>query len=121
MNLRRLRPDVVDKAVPHGLIGTYLLGTKTKNGTFVPQYVGRSDVDLRRRLLQHAEAGGFEWFALMPAETIFEAYQVECRGWHLFTRLANAIHPGAPRNLPYKCPYCIARMEFAEYLRRVNQ
>ena len=45
--------------------------------------MGRDDVDLRQRLLQHArEAGENALFGWIRAENAHDAYRLECYLWH---------------------------------------
>lgn len=101
-----------------GAIGTYFLG-KIKDS--VPQYVGRSDTDLRRRLLQHLSAGRFDWFAASLTQTANGAFYLECRGWHSLRGLGirNLIHPASPAGLPIRCPFCdfVEAMAIVKYVR----
>jgi hypothetical protein len=46
---------------------------------------------------------------------------MECREWHRFFKLGNAIHPDAPKNLPYICPYCNGSKEIKAGIRRLTK
>ena len=46
-------------------------------------YVGRSDRNLRARLLNHQKTGKYEYFRFTTAKNSIEAFDEECRGWHL--------------------------------------
>ena len=61
--------------------GNYELG----NGEKTVIYFGRSDSDLRARLLTHhnEKKGNFEFFRFETAKNTVEAYHEECRLWHL--------------------------------------
>jgi|TARA_Y100000310_G_C20683511_1_gene817540 hypothetical protein len=120
MELLKLCKPVVDGIVSNGLVGVYCLGEKSPKGFHVG-YVGRSDTDLRRRLLQHVQSGKFSYFYFVQTETIFDAFRIECREWHRFFELGNAIHPDAPKNLPYICPYCNGSKEIKSGLRRLSK
>ena len=87
-------------------IGNYWLGKFLDNGIFLADYVGRSDTCLQSRLLDHV-GGGDEAFIARSTESVKEAYEIECREWHMVSMdLRNEVHPRAPRHLPYTCPYC---------------
>ena len=77
----RLTEANVARTVPPAQPGIYFLKSVTA-GQLVER-VGRDDVDLRQRVLQHAREGGenvlFGWIA---AASAVEAYQLECYLWH---------------------------------------
>lgn len=116
MEIRNLTEDSVRAEVERRIPGSYSLG-RFKKGRPLVLYVGRSDLDLRRRLLQHARTRRFQWYTFEPTLTIFEAFRLECRGWHYYSSIINTIHPDAPAGLPYLCPYCLAGRELTEGLR----
>jgi hypothetical protein len=100
--LLQLRPWLVRAVVPAGLLGTYVLHRDVE-----PYYVGRSDTDLRRRLLQHCEAGLANYFSYDVHRSPQTAFDVECSLFHALAGvLANAIHPGAPDRSGARCPFC---------------
>ena len=98
----------VTHAIERRSIGNYWLGRFLHNGAFFARYVGRSDTCLQRRLLEHAADRKHDAFVVREAPTVKEAYEIECREWHMMgcERLANSIHPRVPRHLNYSCPYC---------------
>ncbi len=120
MNILNLCKPVVDRSVSKNSVGVYCLGKKTPKG-FCVGYVGRSDTNLKRRLLQHVQNGKFSQFYFIPTKTIFDAFRMECREWHRFFELSNVIHPDAPKNLPYICPYCNGSEEIKAGLRRLTK
>ena len=92
-------------------IANYALGYKNDKGTFIVQYVGRSDTDLRRRLIKHITDGEkFEYFKFSYAKNVESAFKEECRNYHDFgenEKLINEIHPDRPENRDdLTCPYC---------------
>ena len=104
--LMQLRPWLVRAVVPAGLLGTYVLHRDAE-----PFYVGRSDIDLRGRLLQHCAAGLADYFSYDVHRTAQTAFDVECSLWHaLAGPLANAIHPDAPDGSGARCPFCPAQL-----------
>lgn len=106
MEYYNLEQDTVRRFVPDDVAGTYCLGWILDDGNFYAGYVGRSDTDLKRRLLQHTYTGAFPAFRFVPAATIYDAYVMECSAYHLTEGMLNRVHPRAPRRLPYKCPVC---------------
>ncbi len=120
MESHKLTEAMVRALVPARVSGVYTLG-RYADAQPVVVYVGRSDLDLRRRLLSHARAGEFDWFSFTVTRSIFEAFRLECCGWHLYSSICNMIHPDAPARLPYRCPYCIAGREIAEGLAGRNR
>lgn len=101
--LMRLRPWLVRAAVPAGLRGTYVLHRDDAQ----PFYVGRSDTDLRRRLLQHCAAGLADYFTYDVHLTAQVAFDVECSLFHALSGpLANVIHPDAPDGSGARCAFC---------------
>lgn len=86
--------------------GNYALGYLNKNNEFVVQYVGRSDSDVRGRLLQHIDEG-YEAFKFSYATSPKAAFEKECKNYHDFEPRNNKIHPDRPSNSKsWKYPYC---------------
>lgn len=97
----------VSLLVPHS-IGAYVLGYKNQQGSFVVQYVGRSDTDINARLLQHLEEGYLS-FKFQQLSTIYDAFCKECNLYHDFGEnklLKNKEHPDRPVGTNYLCPRC---------------
>ncbi len=116
MQKKPLNRTNVTNTIERNVVGNYWLGNYLPNGIFLAQYVGRSDKCLQKRLLNHVSKDKFEAFSFREAGSIKEAYEVECREWHMLgRRLSNVLHPRTPRHLPYPCPYCgfISRLELA--------
>lgn len=99
--LYRLVPWLVRAVVPDGLPGNYTL---FKGGTAT--YVGRSDTDLRRRLVGHARAERAEFFDFEPTSRVRAAFLTECASYHAITGLRNVIHPATPSGSDERCPFC---------------
>ena len=78
----RLTEANVARTVPPRSPGVYFLKIVGPQGS-VAERVGRDDVDLRQRLLQHAREGNlnvlFGWILALDAH---EAYRLECYLWH---------------------------------------
>jgi hypothetical protein len=105
----QLAPWVIRALIPPAVLGVYLLGEPSSAGRFVFQYVGRSDTDLRRRLLQHCSAASALFFRHVLCIDRLTAFRMECYFWHAAEgehTVANLIHPAAPRGTDVSCPYC---------------
>jgi len=99
-----LEDIVIDLYVAVNQIGVYVLGN-TILGTFVPKYVGRSDVNLNGRLKDWV--GYYSQFKFGYYSTQKDAYSTECWIYHqLFPSLDNERHPDKPIGKDYKCPWC---------------
>jgi hypothetical protein len=112
MQEQTLNRETIAQAVARKQIGNYWLGNFDPAGGFIIHYVGRSDTCLQRRLMEHATKREYDIFVIRVAESIREAFDIECREWHLLKKLnqlRNLIHPDAPSGLPYSCPYCHAQ------------
>ena len=97
--------------------GAYILGSA--NGQAL--YVGRSDTDIRSRLLMHLAPsqhmvhfgnvsrgvyGGLEQFWFQYASYMYEAYYLECQWYHQFSPMHNQVHPVRPFGGAVRCPVC---------------
>lgn len=81
----------------------YILG----NSQGFPRYVGRSDDDVRSRLLAHARAGEYRFFVVEHKRDSTEAFLRECGLYHYFrNQIDNKIHPQRPARCGDNCPRC---------------
>jgi hypothetical protein len=104
--LYRLSPWLVRALIPSGLIGSYVLYSHTDAGVRI-QYVGRSDTDLRRRLVSHASRRLAAYFDYAVQHSAEHAYVMECASFHaLARRITNRVHPARPRGVRSPCPFC---------------
>lgn len=100
----------VDRYIPQGAPGNYALGYRNARGRFVMQYVGRSDGDLRAELklrldpTNNPEGKRFRRFKYCLATGAREAYEKECRDYHIWDPPYNTNHPAAPRGMACRCP-----------------
>lgn len=105
----KLDSKTVSATITKTSAGNYALGY-TRDETFYVKYVGRSDSDLRERLLTHASDGKYDRFKYSYATSPKAAFEKECQNFHDFggiTSLDNAIHPDRPSNSKdWKCPVC---------------
>lgn len=107
----RLTEANVARTVPPGTAGVYFLKSVGPGGIVVER-VGRDDVDIRQRLLQHAREGIENiLFGWMHAADANEAYQLECYLWHAqggaWASLEGDSHPQPAEPIPFLgCPDC---------------
>jgi len=107
----RLTETNVARTVPPGRPGVFFLKSVGADGE-IRERVGRDDVDLRQRLLQHARESGVNvLFGWMLAEDANEAYQLECYLWHAhggaWAAIAGDAHPVPAERIPFLgCPDC---------------
>jgi hypothetical protein len=96
--------EVVTKTSP----GNYALGYTTDDGTFIVQYVGRSDSDVNQELKARLNSK-YKKFKYSYATSPKAAFEKECHNYHDFggnEKLDNKIHPSRPDNTDWKCPVC---------------
>ncbi len=107
--------ESIDKAVTKESPGNYALGFTRKNGRFVPEYVGRSDSDVKAELKKKLDEktneeltkDKYSKFKFSYAKSATEAYKKECQNYHDFLdQLDNKIHPAKPKGTDLKCPVC---------------
>jgi len=107
----RLTESNVARTVPPGRPGVYFLKSVGSDGQ-VAERVGRDDLDLRQRLLQHARVGRQNvLFGWILAEDANEAYQLECYLWHAhggaWAGIEGDAHPAPCERIPFLgCPDC---------------
>jgi hypothetical protein len=93
---------LVRALIPHHLAGSYTLFDATG-----AVYAGRSDTDLRRRLITHARANRADYFDFDAHTGPAGAFLTECATYHAIgTGLQNTIHPAMPRGAADSCPFC---------------
>ena len=99
------------RTVPPQRPGVYFLKSVGPEG-LVAERVGRDDVDLRQRLLEHARrAEPNVLFGWMLAASADEAYRLECYLWHAqggaWASLEGDAHPQPADPIPFLgCPDC---------------
>lgn len=107
----RLTEANVARTVPPGRPGVFFLKSVGADGE-IRERVGRDDVDLRQRLLQHAREGRVNvLFGWLLAESANEAYQLECYLWHAhggaWAGIEGDAHPVPAERIPFLgCPDC---------------
>lgn len=96
--------EVVTKTLP----GNYALGYTKDNGTFIVQYVGRSDTNLNQELRSKL-GNSYKKFKYSYATSPKAAFEKECQNYHDFgasEKLSNRYHPDRPDDTNWKCPVC---------------
>ena len=107
----RLTESNVARTVPPAISGVFFLKVVARGGR-VSERVGRDDIDLRQRLLQHArQASENVLFGWMRAADANEAYRLECYLWHAqggaWARIEGDSHPTPAERIPFLgCPDC---------------
>lgn len=104
-----LDSETINEIITKTSAGNYALG-HTEDKTFYVQYVGRSDTDLKARLLTHASDKKYAEFKYSYATSPKAAFEKECQNFHDFggiSKLSNTIHPDRPSNSKdWECPVC---------------
>lgn len=98
----------IDKQVTKTSCGNYALGYVNNEGTFIVQYVGRSDENLNSRLKSWVDKG-YSKFKYSFATSPKSAFEKECNNFHDFggtDKLHNTVHPDRPNGSGWKCPRC---------------
>jgi hypothetical protein len=89
----RLTMQMIASVIPPRTKGVYVLFAADVDGRLECQYVGRSDTDLRRRLLRHPHRHASSHFLFEPCDTASEAYRSEVRAYRRFRPRLNLIQP----------------------------
>ena len=105
----KLNSDTVNKTITKTSAGNYALGY-TKDKTFYIKYIGRSDSDLKTRLLSHVASGKYDRFKYIYATSPKAAFENESAKIFMICgieKLDNDIHPDRPSNSKdWECPIC---------------
>lgn len=96
--------DKVASVVKPRRPGVFALGYKGDGGVFFVNYIGRSDSDLRERLLEFI--GSDVSFKFEVAASAQEAFMRECELFHAFRPRGNRMHPSRAPASEWKCPRC---------------
>jgi len=102
----KLTSEEVNSVVTDKSPGNYALGRKDEEGVFLVGYVGRSDSDVRDRLLQWVGKTNYPLFEYSYADSVKAAFEKECKNYHDFKPPKNDVHPARPDGTNWKCPYC---------------
>ena len=105
-----LNDDTVQEQVESEQPGNYALGYLNEEDSFILCYVGRSDDDLRQKLLNWV--GGiarYTHFEYSVAESSEQAFIKECHNYHDYggsDNLYNSNHPYRKDKTDWTCPRC---------------
>lgn len=80
--------------------GVYVLSRDGRTAA----YVGRSDGDVRNRLLQSSGQGRYTYFWFDYATSPMQAYKSECELYHTYNPPDNVVHPAVPSGMNWRCP-----------------
>lgn len=100
--------EKIDEFVTQISAGNYALGYVNAKGTFIVQYVGRSDSDVNAELKARLSSK-YKKFKYSYATSAKAAFEKECRNYHAFggkKELDNKNHPGRPDGTNWECPIC---------------
>jgi hypothetical protein len=101
-----LTHDDIHAVVLEGVPGVYVLGTANSETNLTPEYVGRDDSDLRRRLLRWAGEAPSSHFLFKHVTSPEEGYEEESRLYHQHEPGRNKIHPASPEGHELTCRHC---------------
>ncbi|MGW7314629.1 GIY-YIG nuclease family protein [Streptomyces sp. NPDC054865] len=100
------------------MVGSYVLYTSMG----LPRYVGRSDTDIRRRLLRHCTDQRGAYFTYDVHNNAVSAFDMECALFHaLSPQLTNRIHPDRPDFHETACVFCRPETQAARQFRDLQQ
>ena len=104
-----LKSSTIDKKVPKGIVGNFLLGESNhENNGFSVLSIGRSDIDLNEELKKYV--GDYKHFQFSYAFSKYDAFYLECTHYHIFKELAANVkdreHPEVPEDCNWFCPVC---------------
>lgn len=107
----KLDNETIDAIVTRtSCAGNYALERRHEKGSFIVNYVGRSDDDVKGRLKYWIERKPYyKRFKFSYASSAMAAFEKECKNYHDFgasEKLDNEIHPQRPEGTDWKCPIC---------------
>jgi hypothetical protein len=102
----KLDTGTINTKVTRKSPGNYALGEKNGNGTFTVGYVGRSDSDVRERLISWVDKTRRPLFKFSYATSAKAAFEKECNNYHDFNPSGNSSHPARPEGSNWRCPRC---------------
>lgn len=100
----RLSFDEIDAVVMRRSAGVYALGHTNAQGLFCISHIGRSDSDIRARLLDYIGSDMLFKFGYCSASQT--AFERECGLFHDFSPPGNRLHPDRPKGTRWRCPRC---------------
>lgn len=103
-----LKDEVVDaKLNKSWKNGNYAFGRINEKGSFLIDYIGRSDTNLCNEIKSRKTDPKFKnctHFEFSYAASEKEAFEKECTNYHEIKPPLNDIHPDKPNGKDYKCP-----------------
>lgn len=100
----RLTYDAICAALPEATPGVFALGYNGRGDVFYINYVGRSDSDVRKSLLDLIGSDlAFKYGLSSSAE---EAFIRECELFHALRPPGNRVHPVRAASTNWACPSC---------------
>jgi hypothetical protein len=104
-----LKSSTIDKKVPKGIVGNFLLGESNhENNGFSVLSIGRSDIDLNEELKKYV--GDYNHFQFSYAFSKYDAFYLECTHYHIFKEMSEDVkereHPEVPEGCNWFCPVC---------------
>ena len=90
----------ISQNINTGKVGAYILS----RGNEVAHYIGRSDADIKARLMQHLRDGIYKQFWFDITSSALEAFYLECEWYHKYNPPDNKTHPAVPPGAVWKCP-----------------
>lgn len=102
--LYALQAWLVRALIPEHMMGSYLLYRQER-----PSYAGRSDRNLRRRLIAHAYQARADYFDFDVHPNAVTAFHIECAHYHgLQGQTENQVHSASPWGFGSDCFICQA-------------
>ena len=112
-----LRDPVIDRVVesqeedsPSEVTGVFLLGHKSKSGTFIPDRMVRADHHLNQALHQWVGKWRYRYFKFERTPTSLEAFKLQCNLHHDThdgdPDHCDGHHPKPPKGKNWICPCC---------------
>jgi hypothetical protein len=102
----KLDKETIDREVTRTSPGNYALGRKNEKGTFLVDYVGRADSDVKARLKSWVGKTTRPLFKYSYESSAKAAFEKECENYHDFNPPDNDAHPDRPDGTNWKCPRC---------------
>ena len=103
-----LTPVSINANVTQISPGNYALGRLKTKYAFLVFHIGRSDTDIRNKLLSWVGKTKHALFKFNYASSPKAAFLRECENWHDFKPSENPNHPDKPIYTDWKCPRCNA-------------
>ena len=103
----QLNSEILRSLIPRNQLGVYMLGNRILGG-FDPIYVGRSDVCLLTRLLNHNHKEQATYVVWRFTSSPRQAFYQECCLYHTYEEqgFLNSVHPASPKESKLACPIC---------------